>query len=818
MTPDAIDTERRPVSVSMAKLAGLVNGSDGVDELSQVVESYAHWLREREQEEVETDLLPTARRHLDACAVALKRMRSGLSLLRSDSTSREAFRLANLAMLIQQQRSTLQPRETTLDRKAQTYQFSSDYVELDIARLAGAPNRWRAFQAGFVLMCLESASQPDTVDRDLVELIWFPTGGGKTEAYLLLAAFIMFYMRLRGEDHSAVDVLMRYTLRLLTTQQFQRASALLLAMEFLRVRDGRLGQTEFGIGIWVGGGSTPNTRREAATALMQLRNGSSERNPFVLLRCPWCQAGIGPIEARGNQRDTPGYDRVGDSVRLSCPDPRCSFHELLPVYVVDEDIYDARPAFLLGTVDKFAGLARRPEARALFGLGLDGARAYRPPSLIIQDELHLISGPLGTIVGLYEGLIEELCTDRRGATPIRPKIITSTATIRRYSEQIRALYGRTRAALFPPPALSASDSFFSRFAEDEDGTRAPGRCYVGVFAPGLGSQQTAEVRTVAALLEAPMLLPEGERDPWWTQLVFFNSLRELGAGLSLCQSDIPDYVNVVRERHGWASNTVRRLRRPVELTGRLSDSEIPERLDELGVAVGDTRRGGPLDVCLASNILEVGIDVQRLGMMIVVGQPKTTSQYIQVTGRVGRRGPECPGLVVTVYSAAKPRDRSHYEKFRSYHERLYAQVEPTSVTPFSAPALERALHAVLIGWVRQFGPVGINPYPIPRDLVAAAIEFLRERLRVVTDGDPSALTTFDQIAARRERQWGAWTPDVWEQGLFRNDGARGLMRSPGDYIPSDIRDLTWATPTSMRNVDAECQTEITTRYAAAGGD
>ena len=652
-------------------------------------------------------------------------------------------------------------------------------------------------------------------DREVVELIWFPTGGGKTEAYLGLAAFFMFHRRLVGSDDVGVNVLMRYTLRLLTAQQFQRASALIVAMEYLRRQNKPLGSAEFSIGIWLGSATSPNSRQEAVQVHRSLVRGErNATNKFILSRCPWCGAHMGPVNLP--PRAAPaipkclGYERSGPSVVFKCPDAACDFQAGLPVYVVDEDIYEKRPTLVIGTVDKFAMLAWEPSARSLFGLDANGVRTCSPPGLIIQDELHLISGPLGSMVGLYEGVIEELCTDRRGDDPVVPKLICSTATIRRYKDQVRALYGRTRTVLFPPPGLSADDSFFATRERLENGVTG-GRRYVGIFAPGLGSLQTVQVRTFTALLQAPMLLDKGEQDPWWTLLTFFNSLRELGTTLSLFQSDIPDYQNVLRNRFSLKGPQIRRLRNILELTGRLQGDEVQESIDSLEIpSTSSTPR--PVDVCLASNIIEVGVDIDRLSLICVVGQPKTTSQYIQVTGRIGRKK-DRPGLVVAIYGASKPRDRSHFERFRSYHERLYAHVEPTSVTPFSPPALERALHAVMAAYARQAGDVGQaqSPNPYPQELMESLKELLEKRAAIVDGPEvPNLVNTFSQ----REAQWKRWQRIRWKGNPTLENTP--LLREAGSYAPPYIANVSWSTPMSMRNVDAECQVEITQNYLNDG--
>ncbi|MFD1274160.1 hypothetical protein ACFQ51_28315 [Streptomyces kaempferi] len=494
ITPD-IRQNGSPLTVSMEQLSG--GGSGGPERLEQVVGAYAEWIEGLEEKAASLDerFRTTAAQHIEGCRKALGRMREGLELVRdARSDVGRAFRMANRAMLRQQLRSGADLRPTQfVDGR---YQVEGAQPDENEARLKGKGN-WRAFQIAFLLAAVPSSADPLHDDREVVDLIYFPTGGGKTEAYLGLSAFTMVLRRLRNPDDTSVTVLMRYTLRLLTAQQFLRAAALVCALEELRADEPDLGTVPFSIGIWVGGETTPNRRADAKSALGRLYRGEQE-NPFLLLRCPWCSAQMGPVPSQeedtapgqrrrrtgwrtGATARTPvaGYTEYRGTVRFICPDNECRFStedSPLPVYVVDEDLYDHRPTLVIGTVDKFALIAWRPKARALFGfgadgLGSDGSRAYSPPSLIIQDELHLIAGPLGSLTGLYEGVIEELCTDRRDGTRILPKIVASTATIRRHEEQVKALYGREQVHLFPPHGIDASDSFFAVYDRDpETGT------------------------------------------------------------------------------------------------------------------------------------------------------------------------------------------------------------------------------------------------------------------------------------------------------------------------------------------------------------
>lgn len=820
VTPEISREDGSSIEVSMAALAGLLPGVDGLAAIEEVVQRYESWIgaRQIDASELVESYVAAASSHLDQCLAAAQRMRRGLEFLRSTPDALAAFKLANHAILLQQIHSRRDSRTLQYDSAARKLRHSQQFEKPDPLNPPKGRGTWRPFQIAFFLMALESTAEGRSPERDAVELIWFPTGGGKTEAYLGLSAFSIFLRRLRDRDDVGVDVLMRYTLRLLTAQQFQRAAGLLCAMDYLRRRNETLlGETSFSIGIWVGGDTTPNRRSDAVEKLNALRKSPNKaENPFLVTKCPWCSAQIGPLDLPPNiPTSVPrmlGYERQGNTVVFRCSDASCSFADRLPIFVVDEDIYENRPSLVIGTVDKFAMLAWRPDAKVLFGLDASGHRVASPPNLIVQDELHLISGPLGTMVGLFEVVVEELCSDRRvESRPIKPKIVSSTATIRRYADQVKSLYARGEVLLFPPPGLDASDSYFARYARRADGTLEHGRKYVGVHAPGLGSLQTAEVRTFSALLQAPVGLSLAERDPWWTLVSFFNSLRELGTTLSLFQSDIPDYLKAIKNRTGVDFSHIRRLRNVKELTGRLTSEQIPEAIAALEVSCtnGDT----PVDVCLASNIIEVGIDIDRLSLMAVVGQPKTTSQYIQATGRVGRRWWDRPGLVVMIYGASKPRDRSHFEKFRTYHERLYAQVEPTSVTPFSPPALDRALHAVMCAYIRQTGTAdqAFSPYPIPEEKLEELEVILRERVVTVDSDEEEEFT--NQYAARVD-EWRRWERVAWDS--FSQNSELPLLRVAGSYCSPELKRLSWPTQQSMRNVDAECQIEITTLYVEGG--
>lgn len=782
-----------------------LSGADGSVEakqippaLSRLAQDYEEWIKDREGElpKLPARLRKRGSEHLTECKLCLSRIRDGIEVLRLNSSALRAFMLANRAMLMQQYHSRRRRRafdEAWID-------LPSNYKPTD-----DSVGRWRSFQLAFILMnvgsLLPAEERGDNERRDVVDLIWFPTGGGKTEAYLGLTAYTIFMRRLANPQNVGCTALMRYTLRLLTSQQFQRASSLMCACELIRQEmPDALGDQRVSIGLWVGQSLTPNTRDDAMQAVNKLAQQAQDAdNPFQILTCPWC----------GTAMDEPrhlGYVVRNRTVNLRCPDRRCCFSKPdlpLPVLVVDEDIYDAPPSLIIGTVDKFAMLAWREQAGTIFGLGL----ANDPPDLIIQDELHLISGPLGSMVGLYETVIDLLCSSKGH----RPKIVASTATIRRAEDQCKCLYDR-KTFQFPPPGLDISDSFFA-----VENSNATGRKYVGVFAAGAASFVTALVRTTGALLQGCRSIPlavgadEATRDPYWTLLQYFSSLRELGRAATLVEADIPEYMWAIASRSRIPKELVRYLGQPVELTSRRSAQEIPEILDRLKISYPRDKEaeGRPIDTLLATNMISVGVDIDRLGLMVVVGQPKTTSEYIQASSRVGR-STKAPGLVVAMYNPGKPRDRSHYEQFRAYHAAFYRYVEPTSVTPFSIPVLERALHALLVIVARHLcGVTEPNQWENGLEEIDKLTKFIEERsTRIDKEHVPEVMKRLKAL----QEGWAELLPSEWGGFQQPPPEMRPLMYPAGTEPRSEWDDLAWSTPSSLRNVDVECEARVLGLY------
>ena len=783
----------------------------------RLVMAYRDWVSEQEdalarETALDPALRETGRRHLEQCRTCLARIERGAELLARDVRARRAFAMMNRAMLMQQAHYRLSSQQVRRWVSAGGARGALESERPYVAPSEADPaRRWRPFQLAFILMNLRSMAEPGEDERQVVDVIWFPTGGGKTEAYLGLAAYTVLLRRLRNPANAGTTVLMRYTLRLLTTQQFQRAASLICALEVLRRENPtELGAEEISIGLWVGGTVTPNSEDDAVNRLRALQR-TSDDNPFVLRSCPWCGVEMGPVK-HGQTTRVKGYRELPNPrrVRFVCDDAVCAFSigEGLPVQVVDQHLYASPPTLVIGTVDKFALIPWNPDSRVLFGLGT--RRPYSPPELIIQDELHLISGPLGSMVGHYETLIDVLCRDPSGAPA---KIVASTATIARALEQIRKLYGRATAQLFPPQALRAGESFFAREAQDR-----PGRSYVGVFASGLPSQVTTQVRVLALLLQAPMSLTADDPtrlDLYWTLMVYFNSIRELGHAATLVRADIVEYLAVMWERTGLSkgyrtpSTPDRRrfINTDLELTSRVSSSEVTDVMANLFTPTGpaDSRA---VDICLATNMVQVGLDVPRLNLMAIVGQPKTTSEYIQASSRVGR---DMPGLVVTILNPGKPRDRSHYEHFHAFHQSIYRFVEPTSVTPFALPVRERALHALVVALVRLWGGESIrrSPDPPPDDsLVRRVRQAILDRVQFVDEQEMAAAgAAIDAFIDEWRR-----VPPTRYGGFGQPQLDVPLMYPAGSQQLPDWDSRAWATPSSMRNVDATCNAHPVSSY------
>ena len=824
-----------PEFLSTFFMATKKNRKETIKRLQSLADSYERWISSN----IENNPKMSDQKFADAignetfwkCRNALARICKGIKLLADDDTAFEAFCFMNYVIFMQ----NAIKRYSDGNRRGIVKSWNEYKNPTKSENLFG----WRPFQIAFILMNIAGISYPQDEDRDIVDLLYFPTGGGKTEAYLGLMAYTIADRRLRRdiddgyERDGGVTIMLRYTLRLLTTQQRDRILRMIIAAEMIRHQSpSRFGSTPISIGFWVGGGVTPNKFDELK------KNESGDYNKVKILHqvpvCPFCGEKL--------SEDYIFISPERNSIEIYCPSEKskCIFsHEhsaervvSIPVHLVDEEIYSACPTVILGTVDKFARLPWDEKTGTLFGkvdrycerdgFVAQGAlhkshkrrgmlppatpihiRPFLPPQLIIQDELHLITGPLGTIYGAYETVIEDLCAYEYNRMRIRPKYIASTATISNAGDQIRVLYGREKYLQFPPDGLETGDSFFIREVPvDEYAFRK----YSGIAAQGQ-SMKTTLLRVYAIILQAAYDLSQKEEwkdyiDPYYTLVGYFNSIRELGGAVRLLQDDIVKRINRLQKKFGddkrrWIEDESRRI----EITSRTPSGEIPKLLQRLEASIGER---GCIDTAIATNMIAVGLDVDRLGLMVVTGQPKQTSEYIQATSRVGRK---YPGFVFTVYNPYRPRDLSHYENFTGYHAELYRFVEGTTATPFSARARDRVLHALVIAAIRLNCPDLADNAAADKivDLSDRDIEAVKkciiERLRIVkpeaqkdaSDEIDAFIGEWKDLAEESDKPLRYYVPDMEKD-------YRRLMANYGDA--TNQRDREKATLNSMRDVES----------------
>jgi len=747
----------------MKNLYEVKDFSEFTDLLNPIADAYEEWINnlDYQMSNVPKGFEKTAENQKLKCKNALSRIRKGIKLVSEDKIAGEAFSFTNHTMYLQRAYGQWHLGNSRNDGKVDGLMPK----EKDFENI-----RWRLFQLAFVLLNIESIIEPKSDERKIADLLWFPTGGGKTEAYLGLIAFTLAHRRLRyGTEEDprkyGVTVIMRYTLRLLTIQQFQRAVLLMCACESKRrkeldpkTHEPKWGTEPFSVGLWVGTSTTPNSHdgeNGSVEAIYKVRDGKApkENNPVQLLSCPWCGAKLDGWNYHVSDNKDEGIKQC----RISCSNSNCLFSSKkqdqgIPALVVDEDIYSRCPSMIIGTVDKFARISWKEQTGLLFGRAnrycpkhgfvitefMNSGCNHRgkleswplpngklePPELIVQDELHLISGPLGTLTGIYETAIDYLCTTDDG---IPPKIIASTATTKKSREQIKGLFNRENSEIFPPQGFKFGDSFFAKEIPLDE---KPGKMYLGVCSTSR-SGITVQAKIAASVLRKIRFLQENleveslkkpDLNEFFTLTAYFNSMKELGNASKMYQDSVPGFINTVFRKFEQnieeeeeepepkkESKTSKEEEEPEpkkeyrnqelnmrELTSRKRADEIPKILKALDVPI-TSEQPKPADVLLCTNMLSVGVDISRLGVMIINGQPKNHAEYIQASGRVGRG---FPGLIITNYSFLKPRDLSHYENFNKYHSTFHMNVEPVSLTPFSSRARDRALFGITVALVR----------------------------------------------------------------------------------------------------------------------
>jgi hypothetical protein len=807
------------VVLDMAMLGGLPDGAAADASLRPLVGHYGAWITARAQQltSLEGIRRMTAEQLVHFADFAARRIEKGVSLLATNPQALEAFKVAN--------RSVCRALR---------------------ARLKIDAPRWRAFQLAFLLLNLPGLADPGDPDREIVDLLFFPTGGGKTEAYLGLAAFAMALRRFqhpgdKGLAGAGVSVIMRYTLRLLTLDQMGRAAGLVCALELERLDDpDKYGHWPFEIGLWVGKAATPNIMGQkgdgrddtARTKVNRFKsNPKGNPSPIPLENCPWCGTRFQPESFNL----LPNADAPAE-LRVSCANFECDFSgskKSLPIVAVDEMIYRRLPAFLIATVDKFASLpwvgpsgailggADRFSEAGLFGAAEAGkgkrlSAPLPPPDLVIQDELHLISGPLGTMAGLYEAAIETLSTRRTpGGRVIKPKIVASTATVRRAQDQIQALFGRALTQVFPPPGPDRHDSFFARIAPASE---AAARLYLGIAAQGRNPKVMMRRVWVPLMSAAERLYRDagGHKnetnpvDPYMTVLGYFNSLRELGGARRILEEEVQNTIKGyggrlrIGEKRGPFQNRLS-FSEPVELTSRVSTDKVADARRRLECGFHESNR---VDCAIATNMISVGLDIPRLGTMMVLGQPKTHSEYIQATSRVGRDDKR-PGLVITLLNIHKPRDRSHYERFRHYHETFYRSVEVASVTPFSARALDKGFAGALVSMARHIEPSLTAPQgaegltPVRAALESKLLTAFLERVRAQPIHDASELQERERSVQNRVVD----LLDTWQKIIDE-------FKSVGAAVQYQKWELKQPRPLLMEMLDDKPQSEHHEKFRA----
>jgi hypothetical protein len=781
----------------MQYLAFHPSKTDIIEEFRQFVDDYEKWNEENKQKsaDLESVLKQTAESAIDNGRLIVSRLRKGISILSEDKTAWKALKLTNLAMTMQRYHTD------NFVRKPRTLadplpKLPSDY------NCERFPNtEWRPFQLAFLLLSIEATIDANSQVRHIADLIWFPTGGGKTEAYLGVIAFTIFYRRLCfGDAGAGTSVIMRYTLRLLTAQQFERASTLVAACEYIRrsYPNINLGNTPINIGLWVGLDNTPNTQKQAEIAVVEMiskPHDFQDNNPFQMIQCPWCGTKLFNEQwpARSGYISKPKF-------HFECIEPSCPFHDKLPLQVVDEHLYSTPPSLLFATVDKFAKLAWEPETRNFFGLqkNTSGKVTYirRPPDLIIQDELHLIAGPLGSLFGIYELMIDYLCTRE----DMIPRIVCSTATIKKADDQVRILFNRD-TCIFPPSGIDITDNYFS---VEIPFNESPGRCYLGLMSAGI-TRMSAQVKMFSNLLFNNVQTPENSRDTYYTLVCYFNTIKELGQAASLFDADIKEKIQTLQSRFRIIFEGKDRPMWRKELTGRAFTKELPKTLKQLEEERYPSNKAIP--AVLTTNMFSVGVDISRLNLMAMIGQPKSTAEYIQSTSRVGRVD---PGLIVTMLDGFCVRDRSHFENFKAYHESFYRFVEPAGSTPYSEPARRRALHTIIIMAARLLGGLDDNKDAdkFTVELIPASLtEHLKHRIanndRPELEG---TIAEWNLLIDDWKRRTGTKLIFREPYNLYRKHEISifpVLMRSFSDK-ENDGNIDSWPVLTSMRSVDVPC--------------
>ena len=828
------------------------NNQTIIDRLHYFANTYKAWIDATivDQDPANKEKVQSIR---EGCMSDYLRISSNIAMLAASQNAMLSFRLMNTAMFMQLWHSKKDNRELAANH--------GDFLDEDFYRAANpeirtgkGPAAWRPFQLAFILLNLDGIVQPRNNPEwrernDLVDLVWFPTGGGKTEAYLGIIAFTILYRRLSNRNSSGTTAIMRYTLRLLATQQFQRALRLILALEQIRKweANGRprysLGDSVINIGLFVGGDALPNSLNDQGQGINRTNglntegenwnNGRPSKIPFEEKKCPWCGS-----EMR--------WDR--DRRTVVCENAFCAFSTLeggAPVLLCDELIYSTPPTLLFGTADKFAAIAHKVSTEN----SSDSRRLFRinalTPDLIIQDELHLLEGPLGSAFGLFENAIDALSTrEDANGLKIRPKVISSTATTRNTSFQILALFDR-KVNVFPKNGVNFDDSFFAFYKRDAQNVNEydSKRRYIGILPTGRTAMYT-QIRLAACCFTHRALFEEKHvsdlhddlfvkaADYYFSLISYFNSKKDVANTSAQFDTEFPKYTRqvfhrVCRQRLMLGCfYAMNRSFSCAELTGRLNGNEVISSLGLVQRQWDPDKRiphpnadghlvGGetPPDLILATNMISVGIDVSRFNLMIINSMPRNKAEYIQASSRVAR---DEPGIVFTLHNPYRARDLSHFEKFREFHEKLYYYVDPISVTPYSPQSIEKYLPLVIASIMRH-GDFGLSVnsdiqsinHKNAEEVKKCILQMFKNRLESIrhkSDGNPllSGIITegaIEQISSLIDKAMEEWIDRKDNLKFFDNNREReSSLFLPLDAYDDEKQTTSWCVPYSIRDI------------------
>jgi hypothetical protein len=807
-----------------------------ISNLKRFVKSYKEWIEKQETEvnkfnRTESEI---ANRLIDRQKENFNRLNSNVHLLNDDKVFR-AFQIANTAMLIQLFVSN-DKRLGKVEKEISEFDVELNFDNLeffktyDSKKQLGFIPKYRPFQLAFFILSLEEMVNPEKrQQKNTVDLIWFPTGGGKTEAYLAVTAFTIAYRRINNDfNFGGTSVIMRYTLRLLTAQQFERASRLISSLEFLRkqkefkndLKDGE--GNEITIGLWVGQASTPNTIQEANKLLdgekygmeaeaQKGNNGDPNKyNEFQISSCPWCGTkSISKVKnTNGKEVWKYGFKSKRSDFIIHCLNQKCTFHKRLPIQVIDEVLYQNPPTLLFGTVDKFAMLAWQENAHNFFKANTDEGL---PPDLIIQDELHLLNGPLGSVTGLFESTIELLCTKNGNG----PKIISSTATTRNTDLQIKRLYGNRKVNVFPPSGINYDDSFFAKESKESK------RRYIGFMPTGKTAIDT-QLQLLAHLLVSRLevfnnLETKSRTDNYWTIVSYYNSLKDVGKIYNKVGDEVSNFTSTLQYRLSqlfqpfdeYSFNFYGIPSRTEELTSRVESAKIKSVLKEIEKPFDEnklvTREKGlkyltdVVDFVLATNMISVGIDISRLNIMVLNGMPKNIAEYIQASSRVGRK---TKGLAITLLDPNRAREKSYFEHFINFHSAFYKCVEPISITPFTENTIDKMLTTAFVTYIRNKIPAMAKDDAaryFEKEKAAEFIDFIKTRF----GDDPDIISYFISSINELIEDWQN-RASLGSQLTYKS-----LLKRPTERQDKGV---DWATMQSMREIDTDTFVEIKSVY------